>query len=152
VRDDVVELAEVAADLHQVQLLDANVGEPGSADSFLRCFHRVRCQFDADKCTARQTVRHRNQIAAVSTTEFQHAAVLRVRRMHSVQGSDDGKPVGMRLWKRRAGIRDAVVRLSNGRHTGTLARFGCDDEPLAPRAFRRVRVCNSAKDWFLGLK
>ena len=70
--------------------------------------NRIR-QIDADELGVRQLRRHRQQVAASGTAEFQHAAAGYRRRVQAVQMRHHMETVGMRLRHRPAGVRQGIV-------------------------------------------
>ncbi len=93
-----------------------------------------RGQVDADEGRFRIACRHRNQVAAGSAADFQHAGARDVGSVETEQRRDRGKMVGMRLPQRHALIGKFVVAgAKGGRHDRACIR--------AYHADRRRRCC-----------
>ena len=106
---DVVELSETGVDIHDVAMQQLDIGQPQRGDVALAARDGYAAQIDADELAVRILKRHRQQIAADTAAEFEHAAALDRRRAHPVQRREGRKAIGMGVFVDASGIEDVVI-------------------------------------------
>jgi hypothetical protein len=110
VYQDVVELAQLRAEVEDARLAQIDVRQPQLAHDGLPVGDLSAGQIDADKPAVRRAQRHRDQVAAAGGAELQHAATVRMRGVEPEQPGDRRQAVGMRLRERVDGVGDGLVR------------------------------------------
>ena len=122
VRDDVVEGLRRSIESGNIALLEPNIRKTKFGYRPVSFRDWTSRQINAEKRAPRKRVGHRDEICAVTATEFQHAAVLNGRRLHAEQRRDRCQSVGMRLNVGRARVGDFVVSVwSLVNHGSTVA-------------------------------
>jgi hypothetical protein len=118
--DDVVEFPEIAGDIHDVAVAERDVREAEVGRLSRAYLDGGLAQVDAEEFRVGKLSRHRDQVAACSATEFQHAAFRNRSGRHAPQARDRRQACRMRLLERVGGIEDLIVaRRSGNRHGGT---------------------------------
>ena len=108
-REDVIEFAQIPTRLREIPLVEGDVRKPECLNySPAPCNGPFR-KIDTRELAPGQFERHRNQVPAVATSQFQDAAALGRRRCHPQHAGDCGQPVRMRLCERKAGVKDLIV-------------------------------------------
>ena len=87
VHDDVVELAEFGGDPRQVQRMQLQVGDAEIAQDLLALPDLYRRKIHADHLRLRIGQGERQQVAARSATQFQHACLRQWHGLHAIQVS-----------------------------------------------------------------
>src|SRR5579872_2777800 len=87
--DDVVELAKTRIEVHQIELLQADVREPELIDQLLATRDGRLCKINAGEMTLWQGERHGNQVSTIATGQFQNSATIDGGRRHAKQRADD---------------------------------------------------------------
>src|SRR5208283_1619855 len=134
VRDDVIELAELGANLHDVGRLQFQVLQAYLPGGFAAPEDRSLCKIEADKVTAGKRERHRNQIPAVAASNLKHAATVDGRGLHAEERRNGCEPVRVSLIVRQSPIKDLVVACWHLRLNASL-----EDQHAAPASLQVSR-------------
>ena len=108
----VVELALLRGKIAQIGHAELDVGERQIAGHRAGLGDGRRGQIDAGEAAPGQIVRQRNQVAAIATSDFEHAAGGWRRGVHAEEPGDRGQAVRMGLPPREGAICDLVYGLS----------------------------------------
>ncbi len=117
--NDVVELAEVAGDVHDIEVQQLDVGQLQRDDGLQALIDRPTAEVDPHECAVRKLEGHGDEIVADTASEFEHAAVWNRGRVHPVQRRQGGETIRMRIVVRVTRIEDFVVSgcgFSHSRH------------------------------------
>src|SRR2546426_5812289 len=83
VGNDVIELAQISGQGHQVKLPQVEISELQSLDHRCAPGYRLRSAINAQELTPRQVVSHRQQVGPVATRQLEYPAVLHRYWCHS---------------------------------------------------------------------
>ena len=109
VRKDVIKFSLVGGELSDAAMHQRHILQAEFADGLLTLGNGLGGEVNADKFALRKPARHRNEIAAVAATEFQHAAAADRRGFKAEEQPDHRQPVGVGLRMRVTRIGDHVV-------------------------------------------
>ena len=104
VGDHVIESPEFGPRVHDIHVLEADIGEAEGGD-FLVAGANCHCgRVEAQELGGGVLERHRDQVLAVSAAQFEDAAAMDGGGVHAEENGEGGEPVGMGLPERHAGI------------------------------------------------
>jgi hypothetical protein len=109
VRGDEIELAPFPGDLAQVAGPEREIGQVQIAPRLLALRDRRLGQVDAHEPAARQIICQADKMRAGAAADFQVAALVRPRRLHSAQAADGGQAVGMHVEVDTAEVGNLIV-------------------------------------------
>ena len=100
--------------------MQVNIPQAQLCHASLTGSNRTPRQVKADKLAFRQLESHSDDVAANSTTQFEHTTSVDRRRLHATEKSNGGEPIRMSLRKSRSRIQNFIIRTDNacgGLHT-----------------------------------
>ncbi len=124
--DDVIELAQVLADLEHVHVLELQVLQAERLDRLPALGDLASRGVDADVAGAGVVLRHDHQVAPHGAADLEHAAVVGRRGVEAEELRHRGEPLGSRLAERIARVGDRVVGgLFFGHGSARQMRYSC---------------------------
>lgn len=102
--NDVVELAQGRTDVADAHMVQVDICQTQRGEPLLTGVDLYLGQVYADIVAAGMPLRMRNQIAAGSATQFQHARILCARRSQVEQGSDRRQMLWRGGFERMGGV------------------------------------------------
>ena len=132
-RDNVVELAQIASDVAEVGVFELDIGQFKRIDSLVGHFHLPAGTVDADEPAAGELLCNAQQIATTGEAELEDAATVDGRRLHAEECGHGGQPFRVRLPEREAHVGNQVVRVLgfHRRKFDSDVRLKCSTRMLA---------------------
>ena len=111
--DQIVELSPTGVDIQDIGLPQLDVGKPELLDDALPFFDLPLREIDAEELRFRQIDGLGNQIAAPAAPQFQHPAVVDVRRLHAEERRHRFEAPRVREGVGDIAVRHAVVGIGD---------------------------------------
>jgi len=109
VGQNVVEFAVVRTDVAQVGREEGDVLDPQRGDGAASGGNGFRRQVDSSEAAFGERIGHRDEVAAVSAADLEHAAIRDGGGRHAEERTHRRQAVGMRGEPGHGGVRDLVV-------------------------------------------